>query len=260
MNIPNQMITLKIMNWFLLGEHSICGLPTYPGGHEQRARCNFDSHCALIPHRSILQAWTQVPRMHLSGSEHSSSDRHPTWSCLIGIHWPRPSVIVSGGHLHIIARIGAVSRTVHVCCVSQMSDLAHGFSHRWFTQVNEIGQFESLVHCASSNWREHSTYGFPSKPGIQVHVGWWFRPSQRAFSAHESTSQTLRHTRFNRSQASSSKQSSLYWQIPRTQDINGLPCVPAGQIQLAWWFCAKHSAPRPHWVPPYVHGLKHFSL
>lgn len=260
MNIPNQMITLKIMNWFLLGEHSICGLPTYPGGHEQRARCNFDSHCALIPHRSILQAWTQVPRMHLSGSEHSSSDRHPTWSCLIGIHWPRPSVIVSGGHLHIIARIGAVSRTVHVCCVSQMSDLAHGFSHRWFTQVNEIGQFESLVHCASSNWREHSTYGFPSKPGIQVHVGWWFRPSQRAFSAHESTSQTLRHTRFNRSQASSSKQSSLYWQIPRTQDINGLPCVPAGQIQLAWWFCAKHSAPRPHWVPPYVQGLKHFSL
>lgn len=208
----------------------------------------------------MLHAWTQAPRTHLSGSEHSSSDRQPTWSCLIGMHWPRESVIVSGGHLHIIARIGTVSKTVQVWCTSQTSDRAHGFSHRWFTHVIERGQFESLLHCGSSCWREHSTYGFPSNPGKQVHVGWWFRPSQRAFSAHESVSQTLRHTRFNRSHASSFKQSSLYWQMPRTHDINGLPWVPAGQIQLDRWFCAKQSAPRPHWVPPYVHGLKHFSL
>lgn len=228
----------------------MCGFPVYPVGHEQRPRCNFDSHCALIPQRSMLQAWTQAPWIHLSGSEHSSSVRQPTSSCLIGLQWPRASVMVSGGHLHTIARSGDVSRTVHVCCASQMSDRAHGFSHRLFTHVKEVGQFESLVHCSSSNWREHSTYGLPSKPGKHVHAGWWFRPSHCAFSAHESISHTFRHTRFNRSQASSSKQSSLYWQIPRTQEINGLPCIPAGQMQLARWFSARHSAPRPHCVPP----------
>lgn len=245
---------------YILGEHSMCGFPVYPGGHEHTPRCNCDRHWALIPHRSMLQARTQVPWIHLSGSEHSSSERHPISSCRIGLQWPRASVIVSGGHLQTTARIGAVSNTVQVCCESQTSDLAHGFSQRLFTQVSDVGQLESLVHWGSLNWREHSTYGFPSSPGRQLHTGWWFLPSQRALSAHESTSHTFRHTRFNRSHASSSKQSSLYWQIPRTHDINGFPCVPAGQIQFAWWFCAKHSAPRPHWVPPYVHGLKHFSL
>lgn len=208
----------------------------------------------------MLQAIAHVPCTHLSGSKHSSSDRQPISSCLIGLQWPRASVIVSGGHLHTIARIGDESKTVQVCCESHTSDRAHGFSHRLFTQVKYDGQFESLVHCGSSNWREHWTYGFPDNPSKHEQTGWWFLPSQRAFSAHESISQTFRHTRFKRSQASSSKQSSLYWQIPRTHEISGFPWVPAGQMQLAWWFWAKHSAPRPHWDPPYVHGLKHFSL
>lgn len=78
---------------------------------------------------------------------------------------------VSGGHLHITDRIGAVSKTVQVCCVSQTSDRMQGFSQRLFTQVNDGGQLESLVHCGSSNLREHSTYGFPSKPGKHVHTG-----------------------------------------------------------------------------------------
>lgn len=238
------------------------GFPTYPAGQEHNPRCNLDSHWALMPHRSTLQAITQVPCTHLSGSEHSSSDWQPICvGYLIGLQWPWASLIVSGGHLHTIARIGDASTTVQICCESHTSDRTHGFSHRLFMHVNDVWQFESLVHSGCwSSWREHSTYGFPYDPGKQMHVGWWLLPSQRAFWAHESMSQTLRHTRFNRSHVSSSKQSSLYWQIPRTQEIRGLPCVPAGQMQLAWWFWAKHSAPRPHCVPPDVHGLKHFSL
>lgn len=197
--------------------------------------------------------------MHLSESGHSSSERQPISSRLIGLQCPFASTIVSGGHLHIIVRIGVVSKTVQVCCGAQISDRAHGFSQRLLTQVNEFGQFESLVHCGSSMCREHSAYGLPSNPGWHVHTGWWFLPSQCAFWAHESKSQTIRQTRFSRSQASSSGQSSLYWQIPRTHDINGFPCVPTGQIQLAAWFCAKQSAPRPQFIPPWVHGLKHLS-
>lgn len=214
-----------------------------------------------MPQRSTLHASTHVPRIHLSESAHSASLRQPTSSCRIG--WQRPwlSVIVSGGHLHIIVRIGDVSNTVQVCCKSQISDRLHGFSQRRFTHVNCGAQFESLVQSGrTSLFRPHSTYGLPNAPGWQSQTAWWIRPSQRACGAHESNSHTGRHTRFKRSHASWSWQSSLYWQWPRTHEINGFPCVPAGQMQLARWFCAKHSASRPHCVDPCVHGLKQFSL
>lgn len=93
-------------------------------------------------------------------------------------------------------------------------------------------------------------------PGGQLHTAWWRRPMQVAVTAQVSRSQTGRQTRFRRSQASWSAQSSLYWHTPATHDKKGSPCVPAGQTHCARWACTRHSAPRPQRTAPCTHGLR----
>ena len=128
----------------------------------------------------------------------------------------------------------------------------HGFWQRSWMQAILGGQSWSRRHSGSgsaSMGEVQKAYPSPSSGGMHVHVSLWFLARHSAPWAHLFPLQSSLHFWEFTSHCSLSWQSESLLHPTGRQETYGFPWSPRGQVHLALWPMASHTAPWPQVAP-----------